>query len=426
MNILRNTRQRASVLVITVVFCGLIGVVLVAYLSMVSGQQKASHRSQVWNTCIPLCEAGVEEAMAHLNYSGTTSNFAINGWVLDAGAYRKQRTLNDGTIKMAINTGNPPVVTVNASLRSPIQSNWLTRSVQVQTKINQRFPYAVLGKGAINLNSMGARVDSFNSTNLLESTLGQYDPLKATDHAVVATVSKTPGNLDIGNVSIFGKVGTGPGGTVTVSSSGNVGDTLWNNNPLNDGKIEPGFYANDVNLYIPDVSLPSPFGPAFTPGPGIVGGTNYDLVIGSGDYKLASINVSGKILVTGKARLEVDGSSTIGNSGAIVIGAGASLEWYSAGNIDIQGVVNNPGYAKDFSIMGLNSCTDVKVNANATFVGTINAPYAAVTVTGNAHCSGAVVGASIKMTGGMQWHYDETLKGDPRKARFVAASWTEI
>src|ERR687887_1646187 len=100
MNIRRGTSTKASVLVITVVFCGLIGVVLIAYLGMVSGQQKFSFRSQVWNSCIPLCEAGVEEALAHMNYSGTTSNFAVNGWVLDAGCFRKQRNMNDGTIKI--------------------------------------------------------------------------------------------------------------------------------------------------------------------------------------------------------------------------------------------------------------------------------------------------------------------------------------
>src|SRR5207244_1759490 len=110
--------------------------------------------------------------------------------------------------------------------------------------------------------------------------------------------------------------------------------------------------ANDFNVYIPDVTIPTLFGPAVVPGSGTVGGTNYDLVLASGDYRLSSINVSGKILITGNARLLVDGTTQIGSSGSIIIASGASLEWYNGGNIDIQGTVNNPGSAKDFSIMG--------------------------------------------------------------------------
>src|SRR5262245_37411773 len=148
MQLRTNHRKHASVLVITIVFCGLIGVVLVAYLSMVSSQQKSSYRSQVWNGCIPMCETGVEEALAHLNYIGT-SNFAANGWVFTSGAFRKERSLNDGTVRMAISTNSPPVITVNGVLRSPVQSNYLTRTVQVKTRVNRAFPNAMLAKGGI-------------------------------------------------------------------------------------------------------------------------------------------------------------------------------------------------------------------------------------------------------------------------------------
>src|SRR5688500_8837791 len=104
MNIMRNKSESVGILVATVIFCALVSVVLVAYLSMISSQRKLSFRSQVWNQCIPLCEAGIEEALAHLNYSGTYNNFAINGWVLSGGAYRKERPLNGGRLRMAIST----------------------------------------------------------------------------------------------------------------------------------------------------------------------------------------------------------------------------------------------------------------------------------------------------------------------------------
>ncbi len=425
-----QSSRSGSVLVIAVIFCGLIGVILVAYLSMISGQNKFSHRSQVWNQCIPLCEAGIEEAMSHLNHSSTMDNFAINGWVLSGGAYRKERTLNGGQVRMAINTDYPPVITVQGYLLSPIQTNYLLRSVRVKTKINQRFPQAMLAKGIVDFSGSNPRVDSYNSTNFLESTFGQYDPLKFTDRATVATVSRDPGDFLLGNSTIFGRVGTGPGGDLNIGSGGNVGSTLWNINPLNDGKVQPGYYTDDVNVYIPDPQIPTGFGPAVIPGSGSVGGTNYTYVLANGDYHLNELKLSSSdtVLVTGQARIVVDGVTSLSGSAAIVIGTGASVEWYSRGQVDLagNGVVNGSGQPKNFMLTGLGTCTAVSYSGSSRFVGTIYAPRADVKLSGNADACGALVGNTIKLVGNMNFHYDESLKGNPREGRFLAASWEEI
>lgn len=423
MKILRNQSQRGGVLVVTILVCALVGIMLVAYLAMVSGQHTFTQRSQVWNNCIPMCESGVEEALAHINHINTTSNFAINGWVLQSGAFRKQRT-NQGIATMAVDTNMPPTITVQGSLRSPISSGYLTRTVRVKTKMNQRFPNGILARGAIDLS--GRPVDSFNSENPLESTFGRYDPLKATDHASIATVSKTPGQLVIG-VTVNGYVGTGPGGTVTLSGSESIGSKLFNLNPLNDGKIEAGHSANDVNVYIPDATLPVPFAPA-APVAGIVGGTNYTYILGNGDYRLNTVVMnSGGILVNGKARLHVLGLTKINSSAYILLGNGASVEWYAGGEVDISGggLINSPGSPKACSIIGLSNLP-VSYSGHSQFYGTIYAPKSFVKLTGTADCFGAFVGSSFKISGGMGFHYDEALKGDPREGRFLAASWQEL
>lgn len=416
-----------SVLVIALVFCAIVGAILVAYLSMVSGQYKLSHRSQTWNQCIPLCEAGIEEAMSHINHINTTSNFAINGWVLDGGAYRKQRSMNGGTMWMQINTEMPPTITVQGSLRMPTQSNSLNRFVRVKTKINLRFNQAILARGTVVCNSSGARVDSFNSGKTNESTLGQYDPLKATDRATIATVAKTAGVVDLGNLDLYGRVGTGPGGTVTVGSQGNVGSTTWNSNPANNGQIQPGYFTDDVNLYIPDGIVPSGFVMGVAPGGGTVNGTNYAYILNDGDYTLNGINLNNaNILIQGKARLYVNGTTQV--KGQIVIAPDASVEWYAGGSFDVSGggIVNSPGLAKNFSLIGLNNCLSISYSGNARWCGTVYAPKATVTVTGGTDGIGAIVASTLKMTGGMGFHYDEALKGDPREGRFVAASWQEM
>jgi len=140
----------------------------------------------------------------------------------------------------------------------------VTRVVKVRTKMNQRFPAAVLARGSIGLNGAG-KIDSFNSTNNLESTLGQYDPLKATANALVGTTLRTPGSISVGTMDVYGSGATGPGGTITVANSGSVGSKSWVESPLGKGKVEPGHHINDANFYIPPANLPSDFAPAAKP-----------------------------------------------------------------------------------------------------------------------------------------------------------------
>jgi len=414
-----------SILVITLVFCTLVGLVLTAYLSMLKSQHKFTYRSQVWNDCVATCEAGIEEAMSHINYSGTTSNFAINGWVFSSGAYRKQRNVNGGFVRMAIDTAIPPTITVTGYLRGPVQTNHIVRALQLKTKLNQRFPHAILARGNVTCNSSGARVDSFDSTDPAKSTAGQYDPSKAGDHATVATVSQNKGAIDIGNLELYGKAGTGPGGTVTLNN-GNVGSTAWNNDSANNGTIEPGHFSDDVNMYIPQPTLPTGFGNNLPILNGLIGLITHNYILGNGDYRLNNLNItSGQDLyVTGQARLFVNGAVNVG--GVITLAPGASLEIYSAGNIDVSGSVNNPGLPKDFGIIGLSTCTVINYNGGAKYVGTMNAPRANITITGGAGFYGAAIGNIVKLTGGMSVHYDESLKGNPNEGRYLAAAYQEL
>ena len=426
-----TSQKGGSVLVITLILCVLVGLMLAAYLNLVGSQNKFTQRSQVWNNVIPLCEAGVEEALTHINYSGTTSNFAINGWVLSNTNYIKTRTNSDGRYQMSISTDIQPVITVQGFLLVPVQTNYLSRTVQVKTTLNRRFPQAVLAKGAISMGGNAIAVNSFNSTNSAYNTGGQYDPLKARDQATVATDSKTAGSVSIGNANVFGKAATGPGGTV-VLNNGTVGDTAWDSNNANRGAIEPGHSANDMNIYIPDVKLPPSLLGAAPPGPqiSILGVVTANYLLTSGDYALDSINLSSssKILVTGKARLYVRGSTSMSGQAQIEILPGGSLEFYSAGTASFGGggVLNDPGNAANFAFYGLPSCTSVSYGGNAGFIGTIYAPEASVTMQGTSDMVGAFVGNTVTLGGNGSMHYDEALQGDPTEGRYLVASWLEL
>jgi hypothetical protein len=135
MKLLKGKSNQGGVLVVTIVICALVGLMLSAYLSMVSSQHTFTQRSQVWNNAIPMCEAGIEEAMAHINHNSTLSNnFAINGWRRDGVLYKKERYINGGECRMEIDNGLPPIITVRGSLKEPIGDGTVTRVVKVRTK----------------------------------------------------------------------------------------------------------------------------------------------------------------------------------------------------------------------------------------------------------------------------------------------------
>jgi hypothetical protein len=213
-----------------------------------------------------------------------------------------------------------------------------------------------------------------------------------------------------------------------------VGSKLFALNPLNAGKIESGHSRNDFNVYIPDAALPPDFSPLPIPLAGTtttIGGTNYLYVAGNGDYSTPSNITMGSgqlFLVTGRARILVMGNVNLTGDAAIILTTNATVEWYQAGttvNMNGRGVVNSRGFAKDFQLVGLRTCTSVSYGGSFQFTGTVYAPSATVTLTGSADAYGALVGNSIELSGGMGLHYDEALNA-PQKARFIASSWREV
>ncbi len=407
----------------TLVIIGLIGLTLAAYLTVVSQQNLLTMRSQVWASEIPLAEAGIEEAIAHMN--SQPGRFDTEGWTRSGRYYVRMRTLGDGYYYAMISTTAPPAIVSIGFGRVPTQTNYTHRTVMVMSRPSF-YGCGLLSKNPIT--QVGAVVaDSFDSSNPLYSTGGQYDPAKRHDQVVVASLSGTPGAVNVGNANIYGSVATAPGGTVLVGANGVVGDLAYAGNKADLGTIEAGHTRNDLNATISDVGVPFTGG-YMTPSSGNLGGTNYTYLLGQGDYQSSALNVgNGTMLVTGKARLYVKGTFTVGSTAEIVLAPGASLEVFVDGpdvNVGGKGVVNLTGLAKNFTLYGLPTCTSVAMGGNSTFIGTVYAPEALVSMKGNPVVIGAVVGNSIDMTGTADFHFDESLS--PPGETYRIANWEEI
>lgn len=223
-------------LIITVVISALIGITLATYLSMVQAQHLNVMRSQAWNSAIPACEAGIEEALAHLNSIGNGDR-ATNGWVFSDGVYVKSGALIGAEYDVSISTADTPVVISYGYVPAPLGKGEIVRAVKVITSRQSTGMKGLVAKGAIVLGP-GSIIDSYDSRITLV-----YNPSTAKSNAFVGAVN---GNISGGSM-VMGDVATGPGYTIT---SPHTGDS-----------------SSDLSMSFPPVA--APFAGGFSPPTGV-------------------------------------------------------------------------------------------------------------------------------------------------------------
>ena len=454
----RVNGQRGSTLFIALVITGLVGLSLAAYLSLLQVQSGNNYRSQAWNSAMPVIEAGIEDALGHLNAHGY-SNLLCDGWAQAGSVYWARRSIGGNTYLVTISnwvagiSNLAPVIEsrgyvtaplVLASATTPLLADaarssspapaQLGRGVRAVALKISLLSKGLVAKGQIDLKGNTIATDSFDSTDPNYSTNGHYDPTKDKANGDVATNSGLTNSLAAGNANIMGHLSTGPGGSASVGPNGTVGDKAWVN--AGNKGIEAGHSTDDMNINFFDV--PTPTGSFFTPVSGLVGLTPFRyLIASSGSYKLDTLNLSGSdvLRITGGATvtLYVPGNVSMSGQSAIQIDPGATLKLYVGGasaSIGGQGVLNSNANAQAFYYFGLPSNTSLSLSGNAAFTGVIYAPSADFTLGGGGNNTvdfiGASVTSTVTMNGHFNFHYDENLaKSGPAKG-FVVTSWNEM
>ena len=420
MKIIKNTRPRGSVLLISLVMVTIILISLASYLTLVSNESQSVTRSQTWNACVPVMEAGVEEAMSQIHQCGI-ANFSSNNWTLGSdGYYQKTRTMSaDGTYYLAeINATNPPTIYCTAYVPSPLSAtNYVKRKVRVGTMSSGSSGGGLIAKGTISL-SGGATFDSYNSS------VGYTAGVHGTNGIAISNTN-VAGAINLSGGAIYGIAITGPGGTVTTSGSAAVGDTNW---CKSHSGVETNWSRSNANVQFNDVSVPFTSGSIV--GSGTYLGTNYTYLLnstGSPYYYSGNFAVNGgqSMMISGNVTLYVTGQFTTSGSGIITIAPGGSFKLYVGGTCTVSGsgIVNGTGKPSNCAIYGLPTCTTVTYSGSAAYQGTVNAPEADFTFSGSAGAYGAYTAKTILISGSGGVHYDEAL-GSP--TAYLVASWNEV
>jgi hypothetical protein len=392
------------------------------YLNLMRAQNVAVARSQAWNGAMAAAEAGVEEALAHLNPGAVPPviDRSADGWGLPVdGFYGPQtRTLDGGSRYSVIFSAWAPLTIISTgSVTVAAISATLTRVVQVVATNVPLFTTAMATKYGITMNGSGISTDSFDSSNPNLSTNGQYDSDKTSTNGDVASVY---GPVNPGNHTIKGDLYLGS----TATYSGNSGSYT--------GKKHTDFNVDFADVVLPVTTWQTP------PGSQTINGRTYDHAFvstsSSGDYLIpdsgsiyvgTNVNVRLKVTATtfSPDAIKIAGSPT--NSGKLTIYmTGTTL------NIDSSDTFNQGGIAGNLNYYGTPSNTTISLNGNAKFIGAIYAPSADLTIGGGGNNPQDFMGSSITRSatfnGHFKFHFDESLLKTGDSRGYVVTTWTEL
>jgi hypothetical protein len=423
MKVRLNKGRSGMVLMAAMIVIVAVSITLASYATLMESESASVSRSQNWNECVPVMEAGVEEAFAQIHYCNGTTNLSTNNWTLQTNSfYQKTRTVGtDGSYcVIQIQPATPPVIYATAHVPlGAYNTGYITREVRVTTT-NQISSGGLIAKGAITM-SGNARLDSYNSA------VAPYNPASPGTNAIALTDSTAAGAVSLaGSSKIYGMAVTGPGATITCGGTSTVGGTAWDAGGT--AGVQTGWSANDANVQINDNTAPSGATGWAPPLSGKVNGTNYTYSAVSGNYyESAAFAITGiqNMVVSGNVNLYVPAGFSIANSGFIYIAPNSSLTVYAGGTVSINGagIVNGPGSTSALTIYGLPNCTSVSYLNSGVFVGTVNAPEAALNISGAGGAFGAFIANTITIGNSGAVHYDQALGPN---SGIIATSWNEL
>ena len=286
-------------------------------------------------------------------------------------------------------------------------------------------------------------IDSFDSSNSLYSTNGQYVQAKRESHGDVGILDSTGSSLANGTY-IYG--------SLTYS-----GPAVQNTQHVQ------GAISTPFNVNVPTVSTPNWVSGSYstTLPTTISGDPNANPPTGTATnplrYKVSSVVLSGgqtikiqapvdpvtKKSVSGYDNVQIwitdaDGAtnalSTSGNNAGIKLDTDASLKVWVQGNISLTGqsIVNGSGLAANLQIYGVSptdgSIPTAYIAGQGDFIGVLDAPEFNTTFGGNGDIMGAVIGRTVTIQGNGSLHYDQalsTLLTSLEPPSYAFAAWFE-
>lgn len=320
-----------------------------------------------------------------------TASFGTNGNITPSGIVTVKYGENR-TFSVMPDTGyHIADVTVDGISQGAISSYTFTNITENHTisvlfaATKPAMKFSVFGASGITIS--GGYVDSYNSS------AGPYSGYHGTN-GPVGTNSTLKGSVSLsGGAIIYGDAWIGVGGDPAKAIT------------LSGGAV--------INGYRKVLSSAIDMTPPIDPGGGTSATFTNGSILGSGTYRISSVNLSGSGIgtISGKVTMYITGNLNISGSAKIVILPGGSLTVYVSGGMNVSGggIVNETLNPHALTIYGTSSCTSVNYSGSSALYGVIYAPKAKITLSGGSGVYGSIIGNTVNISGGGAVHYDESL-----------------
>src|SRR5438067_7032234 len=108
----RPSQESGSALLVVMMISGILVAALGTYLTLAANENQTVIRSLGWNSALPLAEAGIEEALSHLN--ANVYNYANDGWSQNGTNYSKGRSFGNDSYSVTLSGSPGSLVTINS------------------------------------------------------------------------------------------------------------------------------------------------------------------------------------------------------------------------------------------------------------------------------------------------------------------------
>ena len=471
--------RRGSVLITSLIFAAITGVALASYLALCRNSLQLANRSFYANSGMNVAEIGIEQTLACFNNidnvgspaawpsaaTATTAALpAFSGWTLNNGAATATATYSEltvgpntlGSVKMYVHYYDgsgiyTPVIVAKSTVQGPNGKN-IDKYIEVTLRKRSRYGNGLIAYGNISWSGVPS-AKSWNSNPDNNSATAAIPYTSIGQNTANVVVGSVNGNISLGSGTVYGYAKTGPGGTIT---GGTVRGLT--------GGDDAARRTDDFNATFPDPLLPTynSSGAAVTTvssainGSSVVTGTVMaagSLQFGAGtgapsqvvDGKtvyvyvfsgagLINLNGSNKISMSGNCMFIMQGKSgttaiTLNGSQGILIPNSSSLTIYTDGNISMSGnsTENDNASPDSMLIKGTNPTSQsISIGGTADVKAVIDAPHAAVSLSGTQSFQGAVVANTINMNGTPDFIYDDSLAAITAGNPYGISKWKEL
>lgn len=413
----QNEHERGSVLVITLLVTVMLLILILPFLTKLSGAYRLTEKSYRTLVATNLAEAGIERAIWELNYGSIwTWDGEANNRILELSDLQAAsgNVIGDVSVSIRAPLGQRPFIESTGKV-THIGLTTIDRTVRVlleRLDSSSVFTYGLFGDEGLDVVG-AAYIDSYDSKK------GAYGGDNVGEKGHSGTNATFQGCIGLrNNATIYGSVFVGPG-----ADPENV-IVIQNNSEIKG--VQEALLTEEL---LP--SVPPPEGLPYQ-GDYLLPVNSEDAILSSGEYSSFRLMPNSTVTILTDVILYVSGDFRMDSNSNLIITYGSSLTLYLGGTFiqrsesEINNLTMDPTKLLIYGTDSFNGLMEWR--SNASFYGAVYVPRADVQYDSNADFYGSLIGKYIEIFSNARFHYDLALgdvdsEGEGKSWSYSVKSW---